>query len=63
MATKPKKTFNTWSKSHSLHHPKTKLPLRMSVKVHEDMADFIHGTIIGLLIGFVVGMFILKTLM
>jgi F0F1-type ATP synthase assembly protein I len=63
MATKPKRTLNAWAKSHSMHSAKTKLPFKMSIIVHEDVADFIHGTIIGLLIGFVVGIFILKTLM
>jgi F0F1-type ATP synthase assembly protein I len=62
MATKPKKTSNTWAKSHRLQNPKTKLPFRMYVTVHEDMADFIHGTVIGLLLGFIVGL-ILKNLL
>lgn len=54
------KRFKKWAKSHSLHQPGTKLPLRMAVELHEEAVDFIHGSIIGLLIGFLVGMILIK---
>jgi len=63
MATKTKKqNFKAWASSHSLHHPKTKLPFRLAVTVHEEIADFIHGSLIGLLIGFTIGLVVLKAI-
>jgi len=54
--------FKVWAKSHSLHDPHKKLPLRWSVKANEELVDFIHGSIIGLLIGFIVGLAILQVI-
>ena len=60
MATKAKakSKIKKWASSHSLHNPKTKLPFRLSVKMHEDVVDFVHGMFIGLLIGLVTGLFL-----
>jgi hypothetical protein len=63
MATRAKpKTFADWAYSHSMHNPKTKLPFRLSIKLNEDAVDFIHGSILGMLIGFVFWLFILKAI-
>jgi hypothetical protein len=62
MATRKKTSFKSWATSHSLHNPKTKLPWRWSIRVHEDMADFTHGMAIGLLLGFIIGLITLKIL-
>lgn len=63
MATKTSwQKFKQWGKSHSLHQPTTKLPLRLTIEVDEDVVDFMHGCLIGLLIGFMLGLFFTKTL-
>jgi uncharacterized membrane protein len=63
MATKAKpKKFADWAYSHSMHNSKTKLPFSLSIKMNEDVVDFIHGSIIGMLIGLVFWLFILKTI-
>lgn len=60
---KPKSKFKDWASSHTLHNPRTKLPFRLSVKVHEEIADFIHGSLIGLLLGLVVGLVVLRAIL
>ncbi|MGB9675421.1 MAG: hypothetical protein ACP5IJ_01765 [Candidatus Nanoarchaeia archaeon] len=49
--------FKIWAKKEV--PPKKALPLKLSIKVHEDFADFVHGTLIGILIGFLLGYAIL----
>ena len=56
------KKFKAWALSHTIHHPKTRLPYRISIAAHEDIVDFIHGLSIGLLLGFVIGFSVLRML-
>lgn len=52
--------FKSWATSHSMHQ--RGLPFRLSVRANEELVDFIHGNIIGLLLGFLVGLLTLKVL-
>ncbi len=37
-------------------------PKPKGIVMHEDMVDFIHGSLIGMLLGFMIGLFLLRTL-
>lgn len=48
--------FKDWASAHTV-----RLPFKWSIKVpHRDLVDFIHGTLVGLMLGFVIGLFVLR---